>query len=75
MKFQKIQTLKTYLKKYYLEFNSILILTLSFTTYTLVNFMQNDDWVYYQNINNILSGNFEWHYKTAPTFLTIRIYF
>lgn len=58
MKFQKIQTLKTYLKKYYLEFNSILILTLSFTTYTLVNFMQNDDWVYYQNINNILSGNF-----------------
>jgi hypothetical protein len=35
--------------------------------------MQNDDWAYYQNIQNFLSGNFFLIPKTAPTFYTIGI--
>jgi hypothetical protein len=35
--------------------------------------MQNDDWAYYQNIQNFLSGNFYLIPKTAPTFYSIGV--
>ena len=60
-----------FLKNYYLEFVSLFILLALFPAYRLINFMQNDDWVYYQNISNLLSGNFLLHPKTAPSFYTI----
>lgn len=33
-----------------------------------VNFMQNDDWCYYKNVENFLLGNFNLIYRTAPVF-------
>jgi hypothetical protein len=59
------------LKNYYLEFVSIFIFISSFNLAFGINYIQNDEWVYYQNIEKILSGNFELHPKTAPTFYTI----
>ena len=38
-----------------------------------VNFMQNDDWVYYDNIIRLLNGNLTMNQLTAPTFYTIGI--
>lgn len=50
-----------------------IVLTL-YSTITLAqlqgHFMQNDDWVYYLNIQNFLAGNFSLHELTAPTFYT-----
>ena len=60
-----------FLKNYYVEFACLFILLALFPAYRLINFMQNDDWVYYQNISNLLSGNFYLHPKTAPSFYTI----
>jgi hypothetical protein len=66
-----MKMLSKLIKKYFLEVVIISLLTLMIPLYLLVNFMQNDDWVYYQNIQNFLFGNFYLIPKTAPTFYTI----
>jgi len=63
--------MKNSLKMFYLELTSVLIILMLIPVFSLVNFQQNDEWVYYKNILNILSGSFTLHEKTAPTFLTI----
>lgn len=35
-----------------------------------INFMQNDDWVYYQMIENFMKGDFKLSFVSAPTFYT-----
>lgn len=45
----------------------IIFISLAFLTKNVV-FMQNDDWVYYENVKNFLSNNFRLNSITAPTF-------
>lgn len=65
--------MKALFSRYYSEIISVLLLLITIPFYVNVNFMQNDDWAYYQNIQNFLSGNFYLIPKTAPTFYTIGI--
>ena len=65
--------LKSLILNFHLEFISILILLLSLPLYLQINFMQNDDWAYYQNIFRFLDGNFFLIPKTAPTFYSVGI--
>ena len=65
--------MKAIFLRYYSEIISVLLLLITIPFYVNVNFMQNDDWAYYQNIQNFLSGNFYLIPKTAPTFYTIGI--
>lgn len=59
------------LTKYYKETVSIFIFLAALPLYLNVNFMQNDDWAYYQNIQNFLNWNFNLIPKTAPTFYSM----
>jgi len=65
--------MKALFSRYYSEIVTALILLITIPFYLKVNFMQNDDWAYYQNIQNFLSGNFYLIPKTAPTFYTIGV--
>lgn len=65
--------MKALFSRYYSEITSVLLLLIAIPFYSNVTFMQNDDWAYYQNIQNFLSGNFYLIPKTAPTFYTIGI--
>lgn len=47
----------------------ILFIVFFFLSYS-IKFYQNDDWVYYLNIQNFLNGNFALNPLTAPTFYT-----
>lgn len=63
--------MKAFFSKFYTEIIGFCILIVALPYYLNVNFMQNDDWAYYQNIQNFLSGNFYLIPKTAPTFYSI----
>ena len=63
--------MKAFISKFYIEVTVFCILLITLPYYLNVNFMQNDDWAYYQNIQNFLSGNFYLIPKTAPTFYSI----
>jgi len=61
----------SFTRKFYLEIISLLIFILLFPLFQSINFIQNDEWVYYQNLDNFLKMNFTLHDKTAPTFYSI----
>lgn len=63
--------LLSFISKRYLEIICLILFLILVPITKSINFIQNDEWVYYQNLENFLKYDFRLLDKTAPSFYSV----